>query len=65
MEVRGRLTDHRRQVRRAQTRVFRLGTLKKSSLLPEASHCRYLAYNRYGVISVSITHQQYPLEAER
>lgn len=65
LEVRGRLTDHRRQVSRAQTRIFRFGTLKKSSLRPEASHCRYLAYNRYGVISVSITHQQHPLEAER
>lgn len=65
VEVRGRMTDYRRQVRRAQTKTFRFGTLKKSSLKVEASHCRYLAYNRYGVISVSIIHQQRPVEAER
>src|SRR6185369_1327766 len=65
VEVRGRMTDYRRQVRRAQTKSFRFGTLKKGSLRVEAGHFRHLAYNRYGVISVSILHQTRPVEAER
>jgi hypothetical protein len=65
VEVRGRMTDYRRQVRRAQTKSFRFGTLKKGFLRVEAGHCRHLAYNRYGVISVSILHQTRPVEGER
>jgi hypothetical protein len=65
LEIRGRMTDHRRQVRRAQTKTTRYGTLKKSSLRVEAGHCRHLAYNRYGVISVSISYHLWPRDAER
>ena len=59
------MTDFRRQVRRAQTKTYRWGTLKKSNLRVESSHCRYLAYNRYGVIGVSLTHQWRATTAER
>ncbi len=65
VEVKGRMTDYRRQVRRAQTKTMSFGTIKKSSLRVESSHCRHLAYNRYGVISVSITFQQRPIIAEK
>lgn len=59
------MTDHRRQVRRAQTKTWRWGFLKRADLRVEASHHRQLAYNRYGVISVSFTHQQRAVAAER
>lgn len=65
LEVRGRMTDHRRQVRRAQTKTWRWGELKKSHLGVEANHHRQLAYNRYGVISVTFTYQYRNLAAER
>jgi hypothetical protein len=65
LEVRGRMTDHRRQVRRAQTKTWRWGNLKKSDLRVEANHHRQLAYNRYGVISVSFTYQHRAVAAER
>lgn len=59
------MTDHRRQVRRAQTKTWRWGTLKKADLGVEANHHRQLAYNRYGVISVSFTYQHRAVAAER
>lgn len=59
------MTDHRRQVRRAQTKTWRWGSLKKADLGVEANHHRQLAYNRYGVISVSFTYQHRALAAER
>jgi hypothetical protein len=65
LEVRGRMTDHRRQVRRAQTKTWRWGMIKKADLRVEANHHRQLAYNRYGVISVSFTYQHRALAAER
>ena len=59
------MTNFRRQVRRAQTKTYRWGSLKKADLRVEASHCRHLAYNRYGVIGVSLTFQQRIRVAER
>jgi hypothetical protein len=59
------MTDHRRQVRRAQTKTWRWGLIKKADLRVEANHHRQLAYNRYGVISVSFTYQHRALAAER
>lgn len=59
------MTDHRRQVRRAQTKTWRWGRLKKADLRVEANHHRQLAYNRYGVISVSFTYQHRAVAAER
>jgi hypothetical protein len=58
------MTDHRRQVRRSQIKTWRWGCIKKSDLRVEANHHRQLAYNRYGVISVSFTYQQQALAAE-
>ena len=52
-------------MRRAQTKTYRWGSLKKADLRVEASHCRHLAYNRYGVIGVSLTFQQRIRVAER
>jgi hypothetical protein len=65
LEIRGRMTNFRRQVRRAQTKTYRWGSMKKADLRVEASHCRHLAYNRYGVIGVSLTFQQRIRVAER
>jgi hypothetical protein len=31
--------------------------MKRAHLAREGSHCRYLAYNRYGVLSVAISYQ--------
>lgn len=59
------MTDHRRQVRRAQTKTWRWGVIKKADLRLEANHHRQLAYNRYGVISVSFTYQHRAVAAER
>jgi hypothetical protein len=65
LEVRGRTTDHRRQVARASVKTMRFGVMKRSDLRRESGHCRYLAFNRYGVLSVSITYALRSVVEER
>ena len=65
LEVRGRTTDHRRQVSRSSVKVMRFGVLKRSHLRRESGHCRYLAFNRYGVLSVALTYALRPVVEER
>jgi hypothetical protein len=59
------MTDFRRQQRRSQIKTIVFGKIKKSSFNVEASHSRSLAYNRYGVIGVSITYQKKLVTAEK
>lgn len=65
LEVRGRTTDHRRQVARASVKTMRFGVMKRSHLRRESGHCRYLAFNRYGVLSVSISYALRSVVEER
>lgn len=64
LRLKGRLTSFRRQERRSGIKTLRFGALrlKKSDLRRESSHCAFIAYNRYGVISVQMTYQRRPQE---
>lgn len=65
IKINGRLTNYRRQARRTQTKVYKMGLIKKSNSGCESSHSISVGYNRYGVISVQITYQLTSLYAER
>jgi hypothetical protein len=60
IEIRGRLTLFRRQIRRTSTRIFRYGIIKRSQLTAETGSSRALAFNRYGIISVNLHYQLKP-----
>ena len=58
MKIKGRLTLKRRQIPRSNLKIYRFGKIKRSDQGKEAGHALYFAYNRYGVISVSISYQK-------
>lgn len=59
--ITGRTTNFRRQVRRTQKKIIRIGSLKRNYLATESGHSLQLSYNRYGVISVQVSYQMQPL----
>jgi len=65
LTIQGRLTLQRRQGRRTTVTNLRYGDFRRSDLRREASHCRYVAYNRFGAIGVSLSYQQRPVVAEQ
>jgi hypothetical protein len=65
LEIRGRLTQQRRQGRRTTVTNLRYGSFRKADLRREASHCRYVAYNRFGAIGVALSYQLRPVVAEQ